>query len=265
MNDVIKCIGDTCKILHKKVVKFVDSVDPVVQSKIEENIKKGELQENTLLELTKKQNELRNKIDDFFLEITLENVKDMVKTDDISNRIKSIFTYYYTEILDRIPEERKNNINDTEDDIKNLDESIKLMYCIELVCNPDDYVLNYDMGDTYTDEQLKKELENCDKESNDDNNNNMSPFIGETDYQTEITKHEERSVFPTGIKRRSKVDVPMSMNRGGKKSKNTKKVNKSKKTKKTKKTKKVKKTKKTKKVKKSKKSCAKKSKKTNRK
>ena len=151
MNDVIKCIGDTCKILHKKVVKFVDSVDPVVQSKIEENIKKGELQENTLLELTKKQNELRNKIDDFFLEITLENVKDMVKTDDISNRIKSIFTYYYTEILDRIPEERKNNINDTEDDIKNLDESIKLMYCIELVCNPDDYVLNYDMGDTYTD------------------------------------------------------------------------------------------------------------------
>ena len=157
----MNCIRDTCKKADELAIKFVDSIDTTVQEKIEKNIKAGELIESTLKELTNKQNELRDEIDDRDIELTLDNLEALVKMPVISSMIKDVFTYYYTYILDLIPSEEKEGMTDTTVDIQDLDISIKLMYCIELVCNPEDYVLNYQMNDKYCGcsnkaDQLKK-------------------------------------------------------------------------------------------------------------
>lgn len=256
--DVMECLKGTCKKIDELAIKFVDSVDTTVQEKIEKNIKDGELIKSTLKELTKKQNELRDEIDNRDIEITLDNLKTLVEMPVISSKIKDVFTYYYTHILDRIPSEEKEGITDTTDDIKNLDISIKLMYCIELVCNPEDYVLNYDMNDKYNKEEHELALKNCYKTDVEDKKGDVNTFSEKKeDLVTGEQLHPIRDVDPfgTGMRRRQ-VGNEVMERKGGKKTKRH-----FKKSKKDKKSKKAKKTKKGKKMKKTKKSNARKAKK----
>ena len=257
----MNCIKDTCKKVDELAIKFVDSIDTTVQDKIEKNIKAGELIESTLEELTNKQNELRDEIDDRDIELTLDNLEALVETPVISSKIKDVFTYYYTHILNLIPSEEKKGMTDTIDDIKNLDISIKLMYCIELVCNPEDYVLNYQMSDKYNKEQHELALKNCYKTDVEDKKGHVNTFSEKKEnLVTGEQRHPTRAVdypFGTGMRRRPVGPSNDVMERnGGKKTKRQ-----FKKSKKYKKSKKAKKTKKGKKMKKTKKSNARKAKK----
>ena len=255
----MNCLKGTCKKIDELAIKFVDSIDTTVQDKIEKNIKAGELIESTLKELTNKQNELRDEIDDRDIELTLDNLEALVEMPVISSKIKDVFTYYYTHILNLIPSEEKKGMTDTIDDIKNLDISIKLMYCIELVCNPEDYVLNYQMNDKYNKEQHELALKNCYKTDVEDKKGVVNTFSEKKeDLVTGEQLHPTRAVdypFGTGMRRRQ-VDNEVMERNGGKKTKRY-----FKKSKKDKKSKKAKKTKKGKKMKKTKKSNARKAKK----
>ena len=257
--DVMECLKGTCKKVDELAIKFVDSIDTTVQDKIEKNIKAGELIESRLNGLTDKQNELRDEIDKLNIEITLDNLEALVKMPVISSMIKDVFTYYYTYILDLIPSEEKEGMTDTTVDIQDLDISIKLMYCIELVCNPEDYVLNYQMNDKYNKEQHELALKNCYKTDVEDKKGVVNTFSEKKeDLVTGEQLHPTRAVdypFGTGMRRRQ-VDNEVMERNGGKKTKRY-----FKKSKKDKKSKKAKKTKKGKKMKKTKKSNARKAKK----
>ena len=184
---------------------FVDSVDPNVQKQIEADIKEGKLSEQKLNILEEKQEEIRNKIESSGMEMTVNNMKQLLNSQpDISNDIKDVFTYYYTEIMDRIPNEQKHNMTDTTDDIQQLDSTILLMYCIELICNPENYVLNYETHTPFTNDELVQAMKKCEQEEQD-----VIPFsnpiTGKRDHVQRITQHISRPIDPTGLKRRKLI------------------------------------------------------------
>jgi hypothetical protein len=184
---------------------FVDSVDPNVQKQIEADIKEGKLSEQKLNILEEKQEEIRNKIEFSGMEMTVNNMKQLLNSQpDISNDIKDVFTYYYTEIMDRIPNEQKHNMTDTTDDIQQLDSTILLMYCIELICNPENYVLNYETHTPFTNDELVQAMKKCEQEEQD-----VIPFsnpiTGKRDHVQRITQHISRPIDPTGLKRRKLI------------------------------------------------------------
>jgi hypothetical protein len=180
---------------------FVDSVDPNVQKQIEADIKEGKLSEQKLNILEEKQEEIRNKIEFSGMEMTVNNMKQLLNSQpDISNDIKDVFTYYYTEIMDRIPNEQKHNMTDTTDDIQQLDSTILLMYCIELICNPENYVLNYETHTKFTPDELEEAMKKCEQEGQDDRASGLS-ISGTRDHAQGITSHPSRRVDPSGTKK----------------------------------------------------------------
>ena len=199
---------------------FVDSVDPNVQKQIEADIKEGKLSEQKLNILEEKQEEIRNKIEFSGMEMTVNNMKQLLNSQpDISNDIKDVFTYYYTEIMDRIPNEQKHNMTDTTDDIQQLDSTILLMYCIELICNPENYVLNYETHTTFTKDELDVAMKKCEQEDQDVPAVGL-PITGKRDHARGITSHPVRRVDPTGTKKRK--FLPSSGGRKKTKAKKTK-------------------------------------------
>ena len=123
----LECIKSTCKKLDEMAIKFVDSVDCSIQAKIEKNIEDGKLMKFRFDELKKKQNELRDEIDNREPDYILSDLKDLVKGDVISNKIQDVFTYYYTHILDRIQSEARIGMTDATVAIRDLDISINLI------------------------------------------------------------------------------------------------------------------------------------------
>jgi len=213
--------------LTKSAKSFVDTVDPNMQQKVEADIEQGKISEKQMDILQQKQEEIRDKIEKYGVEMSVNNMKQLLTSEpDISNDIKSVFTYYYTEIMDRIPREKENNINDTVNDIQNLDITIQLMYCIELMCNPENYVLNYETHTVFSKDELDEAIKKCAQEEPDVLKPRI-PITGKRDHVTGITTHPLRRVDPTGTKKRRLIPSG-----GRKKSKKTKsKKTKSKKTK----------------------------------
>jgi len=237
MNRVLSCIGENCKKMTEASIKFVDSIDPNVQKKIEDDIADGKLMEQTIRSLENKQEEIRSMIEAYMMEISVNTLRNLLNTDPkLSTKIKKIFTYYYTEILDRIPSEMKENMTDTVDAIQNLDESIKLMYCIELMCNPDDYVMNYELDTQFTEDELENEMKKCSITYIDEGKSSYK-FDGVRDPYSGITVYKEDPSLGIRKRIRKRMNTTKSgqMTRGGKKmAKKTKKAKKSKKAKKTK-------------------------------
>lgn len=185
----------------KSAKSFVEGVDPNVQKQIEVDIEQGKISEKNLNVLEQKQEEIRNKIENSGIEMTVDNMKQLLTSNpDISNDIKGVFTYYYTEIMDRIPRERENNITDTVNDIQNLDSTIQLMYCIELMCNPENYVLNYETHTKFTPDELEEAMKKCEQEGQDDRASGLS-ISGTRDHAQGITSHPSRRVDPSGTKK----------------------------------------------------------------
>jgi hypothetical protein len=204
----------------KSAKSFVEGVDPNVQKQIEVDIEQGKISEKNLNVLEQKQEEIRNKIENSGIEMTVDNMKQLLTSNpDISNDIKGVFTYYYTEIMDRIPRERENNITDTVNDIQNLDSTIQLMYCIELMCNPENYVLNYETHTTFTKDELDVAMKKCEQEDQDVPAVGL-PITGKRDHARGITSHPVRRVDPTGTKKRK--FLPSSGGRKKTKAKKTK-------------------------------------------
>ena len=215
MNRLISCIGDTCKKMKEVGIKFVDSVDPNIQKKIEDDIAEGKVNEQNMKMLENKQEEIRNIIESYMIEMTVSNLRDILnKNPTISTKIKNVFTYYYTEILDLIPRETKENMTDTVDAIQNLDSSIELMYCIELMCNPDNYVMNYELYTQFAEYELEEEMKKC-SITHTDNTTPSYKFEGERNPYTGITVHKEDPSL--GIRKRMNAAKSGQMTRGGKK------------------------------------------------
>jgi len=266
-----RCIGDQCKKITDFVVKFVNSVDPNIQKKIEDDIALGELSEQNIRTLEYKQEEIRNLINSQMfsqdLEMTVANLRNVINQNptispNIKDMIKDVFTFYYSNVLDQIPKEQKENMTDTVESIRNLDSSIELMYCIELICNPDDYVMNYELDRVYSESDLNEEIKKC-SIATPTNNNPPYEFKGTRDPLTGITTHHEKDPSFGIRQRKNPTQSVHEMNRGGK-NKKTRKNSKTKKAKKNMKTKKSSNHKKSKKIK-AKKTKGKKSKKNTKK
>ena len=240
MNKIISCIGDSCKKMRDASIRFVNSVDVNIQKRIEDDINQGVLIEQNIRILASKQEEVRNLIESYVTDMSVSNLRKLLaENKSMSDMIKNVFTYYYTDVLDRIPSERKQNMTDTADDIQNLDMSIQLMYCIELMCNPDDYVMNYQLDSTYTEEELEEEMKKCSITDATE----YAPkyhFQGKRDPYTGVTMHSQDPTM--GLRRRMNATMQTTMNRGGKKTRKNKKAKHSKKANKAKKAKKTKKT-----------------------
>jgi hypothetical protein len=178
--------------------------------------------------------------------MSVSNIRKLLaENKSMSDMIKNVFTYYYTDVLDRIPSERKQNMTDTIDDIQNLDMSIQVMYCIELMCNPDDYVMNYQLDSPYTEDELEEEMKKCSITDATE----YAPkfrFQGKRDPYTGVTMHSQDPTM--GLRRRMNATMQTTMNRGGKKTRKNKKAKPGKKAKHAKKTR-VKKSNKTKRAK----------------
>jgi hypothetical protein len=246
MNKIISCIGDSCKKMRDASIRFVNSVDVNIQKRIEDDINQGVLIEQNIRILASKQEEVRNLIESYVTDMSVSNIRTLLaENKNLSDMIKNVFTYYYTDVLDRIPSERKQNMTDTADDIRNLDMSIQVMYCIELMCNPDDYVMNYQLDSTYTEEELEEEMKKCSITDATE----YAPkyrFQGKRDPYTGVTMYSQDPTM--GLRRRMNATMQTTMNRGGKKTRKNKKAKPGKKAKKSKKTR-VKKSNKTKKAK----------------
>lgn len=223
IGNIIPCVGNMCKKAYKLGIKFVNSVDVSVQKKIEEDITNGILSQQKMIELEKMQNDIRDKIQGHMIELSVYQMEKLLQKTDpsISEMIKNTFTYYYTDISDLIPREKKENMTDTVDDIAKLDMSNQLMYCIELICNPDDYVMNYEMHTTVTDDELEEEMKKCSIEDA-DNYKIPSGITGVRNNRTGVTQHIERPINPfgTGIRKRPPQQY---IERGGSKRSRSKK------------------------------------------
>ena len=246
MNKIISCIGDSCKKMRDASIRFVNSVDVNIQKRIEDDINQGALIEQNIRILASKQEEVRNLIESYVTDMSVSNIRKLLaENKSMSDMIKNVFTYYYTDVLDRIPSERKQNMTDTIDDIQNLDMSIQVMYCIELMCNPDDYVMNYQLDSPYTEDELEEEMKKCSITDATE----YAPkfrFQGKRDPYTGVTMHSQDPTM--GLRRRMNATMQTTMNRGGKKTRKNKKAKPGKKAKHAKKTR-VKKSNKTKRAK----------------
>ena len=199
------CIGDACKKANAWVINFIDSVDPIIQVQIERDVDEGKISTLNLKMLEQKQEEIRNKIENSGIDMTVSNITTLLNQDStITDMVKDVFTFYYTNVMDRIPEEMKNNMTDTVDDIQKLDMSIQIMYCIELICNPENYVLNYETHTPFTNDELVQAMKKCEQEEQD-----VIPFsnpiTGKRDHVQRITQHISRPIDPTGLKRRKLI------------------------------------------------------------
>ncbi len=100
------------------------------------------------------------------------------------------------------------------------------------MCNPDDYVMNYELDTQFTEDELENEMKKCSITYRDEDKSSYK-FDGVRNPYSGITVYKEDPSL--GIRKRMNAAKSGQMTRGGKKmAKKTKKAKKSKKAKKTK-------------------------------